>query len=99
MIMAIASTVIPTAISLTRTNLVMELVILLAHTTQFYVASMEEIVWMMWLRVVAKISSLTPMAILRSLGMESAMPSITTKGAVGMERIAWNSMPSILCVE
>jgi len=100
-----SSTVIPTATSLTRTNLVMELVILLAHTTQCYVASMEGIVWMMWLRVSAlesKVPKAVPqvqVAILCSLGMESAMPSITTEGAVGMERIAWNSMPSILRVE
>jgi hypothetical protein len=50
-----SSTVIPTAISLTRTNLVMKLVILLAHTTQFFVASMEGIVWMMWIRIMMRI--------------------------------------------
>jgi hypothetical protein len=94
-----SSTVIPTVTSLTPTNLVMELVIL-AHTTQFYVASMEEIVWMMWMRIVATVG-LTPakMALLNCLGIESVMPAITTKIAVGMERIAWNSMPSILRVE
>jgi hypothetical protein len=85
----------PNALSPTPTNLVMELVIL-AHTTKFYVALMEEIVWLMRMSVSA-LESKVP--ILQSLGMECAMPAITTKLGVGMERIAWNSMPSILRVE
>ena len=73
-------TSIPTATSPTRTNLVMELVIL-AHMTQFYAALILEIVWLIWLiwmSTVAKLIISTQLSILQSLEMESAMPPTTT---------------------